>query len=54
MTSVIGHLNGLEFEQRYRKWQSCRPGELFDAPVIESVDPVSSVVRIQSLTIQLT
>lgn len=43
MTSVIGHLNGLDFEQRYKKWQSCRPGELFDAPVIESVDPVSSV-----------
>ncbi|MCJ1366569.1 DNA topoisomerase [Acarospora aff. strigata] len=39
MTSVIGHLNGLDFEQRYRKWHSCRPGELFDAPVTESVDP---------------
>lgn len=40
MTSVLGHLNGLDFEQRYKKWHSCRPGELFDAPVIESVDAV--------------
>jgi len=46
MTSVIGHLNGLDFEQRYKKWQSCRPGELFDAPVIESVDPVGPVSHI--------
>ena len=40
MTSVIGHLNGLDFDQQYRKWNSCRPGQLFDAPVVESVDPV--------------
>ncbi|MCJ1256443.1 DNA topoisomerase [Lignoscripta atroalba] len=39
MTSVIGHLNGLDFDQQYRKWQSCRPGQLFDAPVVETVDP---------------
>ena len=42
MTSVIGHLNGLDFDQQYRKWQSCRPGQLFDAPVVETVDPVCS------------
>ena len=43
MTSVIGHLNGLDFDQRYKKWHSCRPGELFDAPVVESVDLVGGV-----------
>ena len=40
MTSVIGHLNGLEFDAQYRKWHSCHPAQLFDAPVIETVDPV--------------
>lgn len=53
MTSVIGHLNGLDFEQRYKKWHSCRPGELFDAPVIESVDPVGCVRR-SRLLLKLT
>ncbi len=42
MTSVIGHLYGLDFDQQYRKWHSCRPGQLFDAPVVETVDPVGS------------
>ena len=43
MTSVIGHLYGLDFDQQYRKWHSCRPGHLFDAPVVETVDPVGSI-----------
>lgn len=42
MTSVIGHLYGLDFDQQYRKWHSCRPGQIFDAPVVETVDPVGS------------
>ncbi len=37
MTSVIGHLNTLDFEQQYRKWNSCSPGQLFDAPTISYV-----------------
>lgn len=41
MTSVIGHLYGLDFPQEYRKWHSCRPAQLFDAPVIETIDEVS-------------
>lgn len=40
MTSVIGHLNGLDFEPDYRKWTSCLPEHLFDARVIETVDTV--------------
>ncbi|MCJ1398143.1 DNA topoisomerase [Xylographa trunciseda] len=38
MTSVIGHLNGLEFEANYRKWGSCAPEHLFDVQVVETVD----------------
>ncbi len=38
MTSVIGHLNGLDFPSQYRSWRSCDPGTLFDAPVENTVD----------------
>lgn len=40
MTSVIGHLTGLDFDQQYRKWNSCPPGQLFEAPVINQVAQV--------------
>jgi len=33
MTSVSGHLLGLDFEERYRKWNSCPPLDLFSLPV---------------------
>ncbi|CAJ2641484.1 unnamed protein product [Trifolium pratense] len=36
-TSVIGHLMELEFDDRYRKWHSCDPADLFQAPVHKSV-----------------
>ncbi|XP_051141098.1 DNA topoisomerase 3-alpha isoform X2 [Andrographis paniculata] len=32
-TSVTGHLMELEFEERYRKWHSCDPVDLYHAPV---------------------
>ncbi|KAJ5888423.1 hypothetical protein N7495_008464 [Penicillium taxi] len=38
MTSVLGHLTGLDFEQQYKGWMSCPPGALFEAPVVEFVD----------------
>ena len=41
MTSVLGHLTGLEFQQQYRKWSSCKPGDLFEAAVEETIDDVS-------------
>lgn len=37
MTSVLGHLNELDFTEGYRKWYSCMPVQLFDAPTVESV-----------------
>ncbi|GAA0138254.1 DNA metabolism protein [Lithospermum erythrorhizon] len=36
-TSVTGHLMELEFDDRYRKWYSCDPIELYHAPVLKSV-----------------
>ncbi|XP_052196823.1 DNA topoisomerase 3-alpha [Diospyros lotus] len=32
-TSVTGHLMELDFEDRYRKWHSCDPADLYHAPV---------------------
>ena len=43
MTSVIGHLTGLEFEANYRKWSSCTPEHLFDCRVEESIDNVRAM-----------
>lgn len=40
MTSVVGHLTGLDFERQYKGWLSCPPGSLFEAPVKEDVDKV--------------
>ncbi|PKI79440.1 hypothetical protein CRG98_000187 [Punica granatum] len=33
VTSVTGHMMELEFEERYRKWHSCDPADLYRAPV---------------------
>lgn len=38
MTSVLGHLTGLDFPQEYRSWRSCNPNLLFDAATIETID----------------
>ncbi|PGH15095.1 hypothetical protein AJ79_02621 [Helicocarpus griseus UAMH5409] len=54
MTSVIGHLNGLDFDPQYRGWNSCPPGRLFDAPVLDSVakDKLSIAENIRTLARQ--
>lgn len=41
-TSVTGHLMELEFEDRYRKWHSCDPVDLYNAPVRKHVPQVTS------------
>jgi len=38
MTSVIGHLTGLEFAPEFRGWRSTAPRALFEAPVVGTVD----------------
>jgi len=35
MTSVSGHLLNYDFTNAYRKWHSCHPLNLFDAPVFK-------------------
>ncbi|GLI73749.1 DNA topoisomerase [Penicillium ochrochloron] len=52
MTSVIGHLTGLDFDHQYKGWMSCPPGALFEAPVQEDVDkdkkPIADNIRNQA------
>lgn len=43
VTSVIGHLTGLDFEPNYKGWTSCPPSVLFEAPVVEAVAPVRTI-----------
>jgi 5S rRNA maturation endonuclease (ribonuclease M5) len=38
MTSVLGHLTGLEFDQAFRGWRSCAPQHLFEAPTQILID----------------
>jgi DNA topoisomerase-3 len=40
VTSVTGHLMELDFDDRYRKWYSCDPVDLFHAPVRKAVPQV--------------
>ncbi|XP_049801714.1 DNA topoisomerase 3-alpha isoform X1 [Schistocerca nitens] len=35
MTSVSGHLLGMDFVSGYRKWSSCSPLLLFEAPIVK-------------------
>ncbi|XP_058092918.1 DNA topoisomerase 3-alpha isoform X2 [Magnolia sinica] len=37
VTSVTGHLMELDFDDRYRKWHSCDPADLYSAPVRKNV-----------------
>ncbi|KAJ6737281.1 DNA TOPOISOMERASE 3-ALPHA [Salix viminalis] len=37
VTSVTGHLMEVEFEDRFRKWHSCDPADLYTAPVRKHV-----------------
>ena len=52
MTSVLGHLNELEFPDEYKKWLSCPPERLFEAPVIDRVVadklPIADNIRQQA------
>lgn len=37
MTSVTGHLMEMDFEDQYRKWHSCDPAVLYQAPIRKRV-----------------
>ena len=45
VTSVTGHLMEMEFDSAYKKWSSCDPIELFDAPIRNIVPDDKSDVR---------
>ena len=37
VTSVTGHMMEIEFDDAHRKWMSCEPVALFDAPIIKAI-----------------
>lgn len=41
-TSVAGHLMELDFTQQHKRWRSCSPLELYNAPVVKAVPDVSA------------
>ncbi|CAL4912722.1 unnamed protein product [Urochloa decumbens] len=45
VTSVTGHLMELEFEDRFRRWHSCDPADLFHAPVRKSVPQDKQAIK---------
>lgn len=42
MTAVRGHLTSLDFPQEYRKWTSCAPVQLYEAPTVKFTSEVNS------------
>lgn len=40
VTAVAGHLTSSDFAETHRKWGSCEPFALFDAPIIHFVTKV--------------
>ncbi|PVH94649.1 prokaryotic type I DNA topoisomerase [Periconia macrospinosa] len=51
-TSVAGHIQNMDFQSRYRKWNECQPGELFEAPtqvfVADDKKPISDNIASQA------
>ncbi|KAG2543264.1 hypothetical protein PVAP13_9NG735900 [Panicum virgatum] len=45
VTSVTGHLMELEFEDRFRRWHSCDPADLFHTPVRKSVPQDKQAIK---------
>ena len=39
MTSVLGHLTGIEFPAQYKSWNFPPPDALFDAAIKEEIPP---------------
>jgi DNA topoisomerase-3 len=42
-TCVAGHIVAQDFHERFRKWHSCQPADLFEAPIQSSIAEVSIV-----------
>jgi DNA topoisomerase-3 len=43
-TSVAGHLMELDFTAQHKRWRSCNPVELYQAPVVKAVPDVSAAL----------
>ena len=56
MTSVSGHLLGHDFEEKYRKWWSCPPSQLFDLPIFKSCqnDSAKNIKRTLEREVMMT
>jgi DNA topoisomerase-3 len=39
-TCVAGHIVAQDFHERFRKWHSCQPVDLFEAPIQSSIADV--------------
>jgi DNA topoisomerase-3 len=39
-TCVAGHIVAQDFHERYKKWHSCQPGDLFAAPIVSAIAEV--------------
>jgi hypothetical protein len=39
-TCVAGHIVAQDFHERFRKWHSCQPADLFEAPIQSSIAEV--------------
>jgi DNA topoisomerase III len=37
VTSVVGHVMEMDFDDRFRRWTSCEPIDIFDAPIHRNV-----------------
>lgn len=46
MTSVTGHLMEIDFDDRFRKWHSCDPADLYHAPIRKYVPQVRHLCAI--------
>lgn len=45
-TSVSGHLMNYDFPAAFRKWSSCNPLALFDAPVVKTCPEDSMKIKV--------
>lgn len=44
VTAVAGHLTSSDFGPEHRKWNSCDPFALFEAPILHSISDVSAEI----------
>lgn len=40
MTSVLGHVMGMDFGKEYSNWSSCNTEDLFHVPIENNINPV--------------